>query len=1040
MAKKNISEPFFNRFVSVLWIVIAISVSGLSVSAERDHNVGSGQISHSSTSALTCNDLNGAYLHSQEYSPVYLGFLGSQNSSESIMNLFGTYGSQYNPMSVRNTFGTYGSSYGTYSANNNSTSSPPKIFKNGLLIGYLTTNQNISGGVSLASIDSACSFTATSPTIPMSIPSDLTNLVSIAYASSVTLTWASSSGAAGYKVYQCTDSSCSSPTLIGTVSANSATIRSLNPSQTYHFAVEPFNSAGVGSYAAISVSTLADTTAPIITLIGDAKINHPLGAEFSDPGATAIDDIDGVVTVYRTGAVDGYTEGSYVLTYSASDLAGNSATEITRLVVVAVQDSDNDGVDDNADAFPNDPNETLDTDGDGIGNNADTNDDGDSVGDYSDAFPLDASEWLDTDGDGIGNNADTDDDGDGVSDVQEEIDGTDPLITSFIGDTDNDGLPDNWEMANGRNHLVADYMVDVGLTGTCVIDDTGVVCWELPDSTQVPDGLNPVPHSSLNKVTQISVGYKFACAIDYLGSSIGNNVVCWGFNSAGQSSVPALSNPIQVSAGKWYACALDDNGVTCWGSNSSGQTDVPALLNPVQLDAGPRDACAIDDTGVVCWGTNLNGQTTVPLLNNPTQVSVSGTHACAIDDSGVSCWGDNFFGQTDVPSLSNPTQVSAGDYHTCALDGNGVTCWGSNSSGKTDVPVLVNPAAISSGEAGSCALGDTGVVCWGDYLWGQSTIPNLMFDPDGDGLNNQNGEDGVPLTAADTDTDTDTDTDGDGINDIDELGADVSAENARLYISGDDGYELYFNGELIGSDNEWEVAEVYEVTLRSGKNVLAVKGVNAADGTHPGAFIVTLSTDDFEIVKTDVSWSLSLQYTNGWQNLNGSLDASVPATSWGNVGSTPWWGTSAWKLNASNFPVDSSAQWIWSEGLQSDSAVYTRKEFYFTDPLDADTDDDGVLDSSDSFPLDPSESEDSDNDGIGDNTDRFPLDSSESQDTDNDGIGDNADTDNDNDGYTDTEETAAGTDPLSANSIPRKRLPIWLIKAAKDKLEQDFTN
>ena len=39
-------------------------------------------------------------------------------------------------------------------------------------------------------------------------------------------------------------------------------------------------------------------------------------------------------------------------------------------------------------------------------------------------MPLDATETLDTDGDGIGNNADTDDDGDGMSDAQEVLDGT----------------------------------------------------------------------------------------------------------------------------------------------------------------------------------------------------------------------------------------------------------------------------------------------------------------------------------------------------------------------------------------------------------------------------------------------------------------------------------------------------------------------------------------------------------------------------------------------------------------------------------------
>ncbi|MEM7256553.1 MAG: hypothetical protein AAF404_04100 [Pseudomonadota bacterium] len=100
-------------------------------------------------------------------------------------------------------------------------------------------------------------------------------------------------------------------------------------------------------------------------------------------------------------------------------------------------DSDGDGVADSADAFPNDPAETTDTDGDGIGDNADTDDDADGVPDIEDvnpldtdndtipnaidedddddgvpdaedAFPLDSSESFDTDGDGIGDNADPD--------------------------------------------------------------------------------------------------------------------------------------------------------------------------------------------------------------------------------------------------------------------------------------------------------------------------------------------------------------------------------------------------------------------------------------------------------------------------------------------------------------------------------------------------------------------------------------------------------------------------------------------------------
>lgn len=51
-------------------------------------------------------------------------------------------------------------------------------------------------------------------------------------------------------------------------------------------------------------------------------------------------------------------------------------------------DTDGDGVEDSVDAFPDDPNETLDTDGDGVGNNADLDDDGDGIADVDDSTPL----------------------------------------------------------------------------------------------------------------------------------------------------------------------------------------------------------------------------------------------------------------------------------------------------------------------------------------------------------------------------------------------------------------------------------------------------------------------------------------------------------------------------------------------------------------------------------------------------------------------------------------------------------------------------
>jgi len=63
----------------------------------------------------------------------------------------------------------------------------------------------------------------------------------------------------------------------------------------------------------------------------------------------------------------------------------------TPVVAVPPSDSDADGVPDTSDAFPINAAESVDTDGDGIGNNADSDDDGDGTADASDPFPLDNS-------------------------------------------------------------------------------------------------------------------------------------------------------------------------------------------------------------------------------------------------------------------------------------------------------------------------------------------------------------------------------------------------------------------------------------------------------------------------------------------------------------------------------------------------------------------------------------------------------------------------------------------------------------------------
>ena len=74
---------------------------------------------------------------------------------------------------------------------------------------------------------------------------------------------------------------------------------------------------------------------PVITLNGAATVNHEQGTSYTDAGAIATDTVEGTLTVTVSGVVDSTIAGSYILTYTASDSAGNSAVAVSRTVIVS---------------------------------------------------------------------------------------------------------------------------------------------------------------------------------------------------------------------------------------------------------------------------------------------------------------------------------------------------------------------------------------------------------------------------------------------------------------------------------------------------------------------------------------------------------------------------------------------------------------------------------------------------------------------------------------------------------------------------------
>ncbi|MGD2107582.1 MAG: DUF5011 domain-containing protein [Nitrosopumilaceae archaeon] len=91
--------------------------------------------------------------------------------------------------------------------------------------------------------------------------------------------------------------------------------------------------------------TPEDTTPPVITLLGSSPIDVELNSVYNDAGATASDDVDGNVPVTITNTVNTTVVGTYIVTYDASDSAGNAATQVTRTVNVidTTTSANNDG-------------------------------------------------------------------------------------------------------------------------------------------------------------------------------------------------------------------------------------------------------------------------------------------------------------------------------------------------------------------------------------------------------------------------------------------------------------------------------------------------------------------------------------------------------------------------------------------------------------------------------------------------------------------------------------------------------------------------
>ena len=178
-------------------------------------------------------------------------------------------------------------------------------------------NDTSTGALSVSVVD------ATAPTITSGIVSSVndgdTALGSMS--SNEAVTW--SITGSGVSI-----SSSGAVTLDSAANAGSAT--------SHSFTVTATDGSGNATTTGTLSVPVVDTTAPVISLVGNAVVSLELGTAYSDAGATATDTKDGTVTssITTVSDVDVNTVGTYTVTYNVADVAGNTATQVTRTVNV----------------------------------------------------------------------------------------------------------------------------------------------------------------------------------------------------------------------------------------------------------------------------------------------------------------------------------------------------------------------------------------------------------------------------------------------------------------------------------------------------------------------------------------------------------------------------------------------------------------------------------------------------------------------------------------------------------------------------------
>jgi len=164
--------------------------------------------------------------------------------------------------------------------------------------------------------------------------------------------------------------------------------------------------------------------------------------------------------------------------------------------------------------------------------------------------------------------------------------------------------------------------IESGAKHSCALTSAGVMeCWGSNEEGQMgeplhcgsgcgvkskksPDTVGEFDLAGITKFSKVSIGAEslFTAALIDNGS-----IAVWGeYNSTIYTDHFVLNSGVatDIAAGRDHVCYIENGAVACAGSNSAGQTTVPTLTDPQSIFAGEDWSCAgLSDGTYTCWGS-----------------------------------------------------------------------------------------------------------------------------------------------------------------------------------------------------------------------------------------------------------------------------------------------------------------------------------------------------------------------------------------------------------------------------------------------------